>query len=98
MNPQQEDLQRRLQKIEVEIDSSGSGFSTLKSTLVQFLTWFNKLSTTPKLVVLGVAVIFGFAILQALLKLVAAVISLALLSLLVYVGYKFLVSNNQSNQ
>jgi hypothetical protein len=109
MNPQrEEDLQRRLQKLEAEIDSSPlrfnekeektqtsqSNFPIFNSQLERFTLWFNSLSKTGKLVVSGVALLFGFAVLQAVLKLVASIISLALLAVLVYLGYKFFVSKN----
>ncbi|MDZ8049980.1 MAG: hypothetical protein RMX68_030720 [Aulosira sp. ZfuVER01] len=109
MNPQpEEDLQRRLQKLEAEINSSsaevsppeerrqifGFSFGNLNSQLTRLQSWFNSLSGTRKLVVLGVTVVLGIAMLQAVLKLVASVISLAVLAVLVYVGYKFFVSNS----
>ena len=110
MNPQrEEDLQHRLQQLEAEIhfpskvvpqsqqkiQSSQSGFSTFNSLRARISKKFNRLSGIGKIVVLGVAVLFGFAILQAVLKLIAAVISLALLALLVYLGYKFIVSSSE---
>ncbi|MBW4592124.1 MAG: hypothetical protein KME46_04155 [Brasilonema angustatum HA4187-MV1] len=112
MNPPEEDLKSRLQKVEAEINtdlvivpqsqklvkSSQSGFPSLYYNLVRFVTFFNNLSGVQKLVVSGVGLLLGLAILQAVLKLVAAVISLALLAILAYVGYKFLVSNNSVNQ
>ncbi|NJM69615.1 MAG: hypothetical protein HC862_04950 [Scytonema sp. RU_4_4] len=113
MNPQsEEDLKRRLEKLEAEINtssvvvpqsktvvkSSQSGFPSLYYHLVRFVTWFNHLSGVRKLIVSGVALLLGFAILQAVLKLVAAVISLALLAILVYLGYKFLVSKSSQNK
>ncbi len=108
MNPQrEEDLQHRLQQLEAEIhspsevvpqsqqkiQSSQSGFSTFNSLRGRISSWFNRLSGIGKLVVLGVAALFGFAILQFVFKLIATVISLALLALLVYLGYKFFVSS-----
>ena len=112
MNPPEEDLKSRLQKLEAEMNtdlvivpqsqklvkSSHSGFPSLYYNFVRFVTFFNNLSGVQKLVVSGVGLLLGLAILQAVLKLVAAVISLALLAILVYVGYKFLVSNNSVNQ
>jgi hypothetical protein len=109
MNHQSEqDLQRRLEQLEKEINSSSkfdsqsqktstSSFPGLASLSVyskRFLAWFQKLPPVSKVVVSGVAIVLGFAALQAVLKLVTAVISLAVLSILVYVGYKFFVSNN----
>ncbi|MEH1873943.1 hypothetical protein [Nostoc sp.] len=109
MNPQrEEDLQRRLNKLEAEINSSpkvvpqpqeqkqteASVFAKFNLQLERFQIWFNSLSGTKKLVVSGVTVLVGLAMLQAVFKLVASVISLALLALLVYVGYKIFVSSS----
>lgn len=112
MNPQpEEDLKRRLEKLEAEINTpfvvtrsqtrvkpSEFGFASLEPQLVRLVTWFNNLSVVKKLIVSGGALLLGFAILQAVLKLVAAAISLALLAILVYLGYKFLVSNNSQKK
>ncbi|MBN3899244.1 MAG: hypothetical protein V7L14_16570 [Nostoc sp.] len=109
MNPQpEEDLQRRLNKLEAEINSPPgvvqqpqeqkqtpqSVFANLNLQLERFQIWFNSLSGAKKLVVLGVTVLVGLAMLQTVFKLVASVISLALLAVLVYVGYKFFVSSS----
>ncbi|MBD2356563.1 hypothetical protein H6G41_18345 [Tolypothrix sp. FACHB-123] len=109
MNPQpEEDLQRRLQNLEAEINSSsqevsqsespkpsiGFSFESFNSQLIRLQNWFNSLTGTRKLAVLGVMALLGIAVVQALLKLVASVISLAVLAVLVYVGYKFFVSSN----
>ncbi|MBH8576425.1 hypothetical protein I8752_26235 [Nostocaceae cyanobacterium CENA369] len=108
----EEDLERRLQKLETEINSSSkeversqspnntseSSFTNLKSHLRRSQLWFNNLSGTSKIVFAGVAVLLGFALVQAVLKLVASAISLAVLALLVYVGYKFFVSGSFQNK
>jgi hypothetical protein len=58
-----------------------------------FLNWLNNLSGIQKLVVTIASVIFGFAILQAVLKLIASVLSMALFAALAFVGYKFFVAS-----
>jgi hypothetical protein len=113
MNPQpEEDLQRRLQKLEIEINStpgevsppeakkqaSGFSFGSLNSQLTRLQGWFNSLNGTAKLVVLGVGLLVGMAMLQAILRLVASAISLAVLAVLVYVGYKFFVSSSSQHK
>lgn len=109
MNPQPEkDLQRRLQQLEASIKSPTNVESSKQTidtqsgspvrTTERFLLWFNNQSGIAKVAVLGVAVVFGFAIVQATLKLVASVISLAVLAALVYFGYKFLVSKSFDNK
>jgi hypothetical protein len=106
MNRQpEEDLQRRLNQLEAEINSPPrvvpetqkqtpqSVFAKLNLQLERFQIWFNGLPGAKKLVVLGVTALVGLAMLQAVFKLVASVITLAVLAVLVYVGYKFFVSS-----
>jgi hypothetical protein len=104
----EEDLQRRLQQLEAEINSfspSSSpskreeqtnlfGFSKFKVFLERSQIWFQNLSGVQKLLVIGVAILLGFSVLQTVFKLVISLISLALLAVLVYFGYKFLVSGS----
>jgi hypothetical protein len=109
MNPQSnQDLQHRLQTLEEEINSSNIavrqsqeiiqssqlGFPNIYVTATRLINWFANLPGIGKLIVIGVAVVFSFAMLQAVLKLVASVISVTLLAVLVYVGYKFIVSTS----
>ncbi|MBD2296981.1 hypothetical protein H6G06_26780 [Anabaena sphaerica FACHB-251] len=109
MNSQPEDeLQRRLQKLEAKMNSfspnppqpetqkqtNQTGFAKLNWHLERFQIWFQSLSGMKKLAVTGVGILVGILVLQTVFKLVASVISLALLALLVYLGYKFLLPNS----
>ena len=67
------------------------------SPLGQFFNWFRNLSSVSKLIVISVGAVFGIAILRAVLNLVAAVISLGVLALVLYVGYRFFVSRAETN-
>ncbi|MEO0932744.1 MAG: hypothetical protein AAFY21_02965 [Cyanobacteria bacterium J06641_2] len=58
--------------------------------------WFYNLQAIGKFIAVVVGFILGFAILQAALKLIASVISMALLAGLVYLGYNFFVAGNSS--
>ncbi|MBD2299865.1 hypothetical protein H6G80_31635 [Nostoc sp. FACHB-87] len=112
MNPQpEEDWQQRLQKLEAEINAesveakktaarqqSRSYFLNFKQYFTRSQLWFQSLSGTGKLVVMGVTVLMGLAVLQAVLKLVTSAISLAVLAGLVYLGYKFFVADSFSNK
>jgi len=111
--PDQE-LERRLQKLEADISSPPPSLSAIpqsKKTLPQtnnsqsvqpslnrLINWFNGLSSFVKLIVIGVAALVGFAILRAVLKLVAAVITLALLGVLLYLAYKFFLGRSSKNK
>lgn len=88
MNPQPEqDLERHLQIIEAELNQASLLYpvSQPKQSLQQqanALRW-------GKLIFLGVAALVSFAILQAVLKLVTALICLAILGALMYLIYQF---------
>lgn len=62
--------------------------------LEQFTNWFNSLSGLGKLIVIGIAAMVGLVILRAVLKLVAAVISLAVLAVLLYFAYQFFMTRS----
>ena len=109
MNSKHEnDLPYRLEKLEAEVNSSpinvspsqnigsasDSGFQVGKSPLGKFIAWFISLSKIEKIAVLSVLAVFGFAILQAVLKLLASAIAFTLLAVLAYLGYKFVVPSN----
>jgi hypothetical protein len=64
----------------------------------KFVMWFGNLTTETKFLVGVLGLIFGYAMAQAMLKLIASIISVALLLILVYLGYKFLVSGVEQNQ
>jgi hypothetical protein len=105
-----QDLEFRLQKLEAEVNQTSALPSTytapeqlrpqtdnsqkFQSSLNQFINWFNGLSSFGKLIVIGVTTMIGFAILRTVLKLVASLISLALLGLLVYFLYKFFLARS----
>ena len=106
MNSKHEnDLQYRLEKLEAEVNASSINPSPLpkivstdssdhRSPVKKFFVWFGSLSRIKKIGVVSVLVVFGFAILEAALKLVASAIAFTLLAVLAYLGYKFVVPNN----
>ncbi len=113
MNQQpEEDLKRRLQNLEAQINSksvnvgqppentqkSQSAFLNFKSHLAQLQLWFQNLNKITQVIVAGVGVLVALAMLQAVLKLVTSVISVAVLAFLVYLGYKFFVSGSLSKK
>ncbi len=68
--------------------------STQQSQLGHFFNWFNNLPGLGKLLIIGVAAIVGIAILRAVLKLVAGVISLTVLAVLLYLAYQLFSGRN----
>ncbi|AFY54930.1 hypothetical protein Riv7116_2415 [Rivularia sp. PCC 7116] len=111
MNPQkQENLNEyRLYKLVTQINSESKELAPLPILttyklnqrsiifyLMQTINWFYYLPAIAKVIVVIVVLLLGFAILQAALKLIASIISMALLAGLVYLGYNFFVAGNSS--
>jgi hypothetical protein len=114
MNPQpDQDLESRLQNLEIELNSSPqpptvsqpqkplqpqTDNSQPVQLQLQLINWFNGLSGFRKLMVVGVTAIVALALLRALLKLFFAVISLAVLVVLLYFGYQFFLARSFKNK
>lgn len=110
MNNDQSDreLQRRLEKLEIEINTPPSNAqpvapgnqtkssATVSSNVNKFISLFKALPNVGKIIVAGVGVVVGFAILRTLFSLVASLFSLAFLGLLVYGMYQFLLNRNRA--
>ncbi len=64
----------------------------MPTVLYRFVNWFKGLSNVGKLIVVAVAFVVGLAILRVVLRIVATVISLAFLAVLMYFGYRFLLT------
>ncbi len=99
----EQDLERRLQELEVStrptnahpVTTQTPTSSNAVAGLNQITGLFKSLPSAGKLIVVGVGIIVGFAILKSLLSLVAALFSLAFLGLGVYLTYQFLVARSQ---
>jgi hypothetical protein len=93
------------QNFETEVNPSSSILEASPSEYIninwywqKFLIWFGNLALATKFIVGVLGLIFGYAIAQAMLKLVASIISMALLLILLYLGYKIWVSGAEQNQ
>ncbi|MEM7555393.1 MAG: hypothetical protein AAF378_15090 [Cyanobacteria bacterium P01_A01_bin.84] len=109
MNPQHgDDLPEVLPKLESDtkytylvashsseiMPVSASRLYGIYNFIGKLIAWFFSRSHVEKIVVIVILGFTGFAMLQAALKLIASVISLTLLVVLVYLGYKFFVPSN----
>ena len=102
------EMQQRLKDLETEINSqsvpdyqvqkipnrSKSRFASISNVAAQISQWFKNLSKTAQIAVLGTGFFISLAMVQAIFKLLSAAISLTILVVLVYLGYKFFVSNS----
>lgn len=104
----EDDLQRSLNELESSsalvvvqsqqiVPPSPSANGAIAS-LWAVVSWFLNLPLVAKIGVIGGGMVLGFAIFQAVLKLIASVIGVTLLLGLAYLAYKFFVSDTGQNQ
>ena len=106
--PQNADVQQKLKELEAQVyqTSKENTFSetATESSLAEQITeaiktvrnWFNNLPQVAKLIVGIVAILIGFSILNFFLRLITSLVSLAILSLILYGLYKYLFSSSKS--
>jgi hypothetical protein len=110
MNSQpQEEWKRRIQELKSGINSfysdqlQGSQLRQNTTNQInkywnQYQTWFQGLSTVKKVAVATITIILCFLTLQTVFRLLISIISLAVLGVLVYLGYRFLLNKNLFNK
>lgn len=101
------DQQRRLQELEKEIAQERiqavgtklgqqlqerlNSSQLLSPVFNQVANWFNNLPSPAKVAVAIIAALMGISLLSSIVKLFAALISLTILGVILYLGYKFLI-------
>jgi hypothetical protein len=93
----EENWQRRLQDLEAEIKSTSVNTPKpeAQTPVSRFAQWNLYLSTIKKVAVTGVVMLLTVWMVQTVFALVASIISLAVLAVLVYLGYKFFIANRK---
>ena len=98
-NPNNKNTERRLEELELELEKNER--STKKKLEIQdnstkiekifkfILAWFDDLPSFGKIAVGVVGIIVTFSLLNSFLKLVASLLTIAILSLILYGVYKF---------
>ncbi|ERT06136.1 hypothetical protein M595_3937 [Lyngbya aestuarii BL J] len=107
MSYQQDDnhVKRRLEELEAELKqpqpvsqkSSPSDFrSTVKTLYNQFLVWFKELPKLGQAAIVVVGLAMGLTLLRTLAELISLAISLAVVGVIVYIGYQIFKSSKFS--
>ncbi len=97
MNPRSDqDLKNQEQKLQKEIYPSTLKQLWESRSPAQLRSWFSSLPKPGKIVVGVVAAVVGVTLVQLVLKIVTAVISVAILAGLVYFGYKLFLSRQRA--
>lgn len=103
MNPQNQsnweqklkDLEAKLQG-EIPPDPSHAPY-TWQRVAGQFLTWFQTVPKGGQIVLGVVGLAMGLTLLKTVFQLVSLLISLAILGIFIYLGYRFLVAPHSAN-
>lgn len=69
---------------------------TLKTSYNQFLIWFKDLPQVGQIVVAVAGLATGFAVLKLAVELISMAISLAVVAVVIYIGYQFFKSSQSS--
>ncbi|MGK7872072.1 MAG: hypothetical protein AB4426_01770 [Xenococcaceae cyanobacterium] len=68
----------------------------IESFLTQIRDWFNSLPTPGRVAVVVVTMVVGFSLLNTVLRLVASLLSIAILGVVLYLLYKFFIAPRSS--
>ncbi|MEB3278192.1 MAG: hypothetical protein VKK42_04630 [Lyngbya sp.] len=107
MNYQQDDNQvkRRLEELEAELKqpqpvsnntSTPNFIETVKTFYNQFLVWFKELPKLGQAAVVVVGLATGLTLLRTVAELISLAISLAVIGVIVYIGYQIFKSSKFS--
>ena len=69
---------------------------TLKTFYNQFLIWFKDLPQVGQIIVAVAGLATGFAVLKLAVELISMVVSLAVVAVVIYIGYQFFKSSQSS--
>lgn len=108
-SPNNHNWKQRLQELEVEIaEETAKPLEKLRNhnsfesnhfktkILPKLQNWFTNLPKIGKIIVGVVALVVGFSILNTIFKLISAVISLAILTAVLYLIYQFFIASDSS--
>lgn len=73
-------------------NSSFIGINNIANTTGKIIQWFKNLPRVSQIAVLVLCFLISLTVIQAIFKLLAAAVSLAVFVTLIYLGYKFFVS------
>jgi uncharacterized membrane-anchored protein len=91
------DWERKLQDLETEIHQTTPIKNTnipdeAKNTFYRIQVWFDSLPPVGRLAVGLVALTIAFSILSTIFKIITSLLSVAVVGIVLYLGYKFLMT------
>jgi hypothetical protein len=110
-SPDPQDWQRRLRDLninigsnadseplnEIDVDAVGSGLDAIKQSYQQFITWFNDIPASGKLLAIAAGGLLSLTLIKTVFQLVTSLITLSILGTILYLVYRFWVSPKSSD-
>lgn len=103
--PEKDDLQRRLEDLAAEINQMPPRVSVhppttaeeTQNSLTWLKDWLSQLHPVARILLFAIAIILVFSLLNLVFRLVASLLSIAILVLILYAVYKFLFAPSPPN-
>lgn len=104
--PTPQDWQRRFQDLkigveqvttkseplkEIEVNFPGFGIPALKNTYQQFITWFNGIPASGKLLAIAGGGLLSLTLIKTVFQLITSLITLSVFGIILYLVYRFWV-------
>jgi hypothetical protein len=95
----EKDVKRKFEDLEAELHDTQPLINTdkfsepIKKGYQQFLVWFKDLPKTGQIVVAVLTVAAGLMLLQTVVRLISLAITLAVIGIIVYIGYQLFKSS-----
>lgn len=100
-NPENQNTERRLEELELELErdrestnpnlTNQESFLSLQNLFQFILGWFENLPRSGKIAIVVVGIIVSFSLFSSFLKIVSSLLTIAILSLILYGVYKTVI-------
>jgi type VI protein secretion system component VasF len=103
---EKDNLQRRLEDLAAEINQvpprvsvhPPAAASEKENSLAGLKQWLNRLPPAARIAIFAIAIVLAFSLLNLVLRLVASLLSVAILAIILYVVYKVLFAPSPPSQ
>ncbi len=109
-SPDPQDWQRRLRDLkinigskadseplnEIDVDAPGFSLDAIKQSYQQFITWFDGIPASGKLLAIAAGGLLGLTAIKTVFQLITSLITLSILGTILYLVYRFWVSPKSS--
>ncbi len=102
-SPDPKDWQRRLQELninidsnpnseplnEIDVDATGLGMDAIQRSYQQVVAWFNGIPASGKLLAIAAGGLLSLTLIKTVFQLITSLITLSVMGMILYLGYRF---------